>query len=365
MLITFHEEVLGGATISVLRLVPGLERAGWRPYFWVPRPSSLASELERRGLRVLGAPRPIAYSLSALRLPPGPRTRIAALPRYLRAYARALRSIRPALVHANSLTSLAEATIARSLGVPVLMHVHEMLGSSRKSRLAVRAVHAVGSEVVAVSGPCGAALELPGRRTRVVHECVPLPASPSSGSPGEELVVGSVGVISQRKGSDLFVGAAARLRDRPGVRFELIGAPTDPLDAEWADRVLAEAGDAGVHHELRADVQAKLDGWDLFALPSRRDPFPIALLEAMAAGLPVVGARRDGIEEMLEGGAGVLCEPEDPDSLAAAIAGLIDSAEQRAQLGRAARERVESRYTLAHQLEGVLAAYEAAAGPGA
>lgn len=361
MLVVFHEEVLGGATISVLRLVPGLREAGWEPSFWVPRPSPLADELEERGLSVRGAPRPLGYSLPALRLPPGTKARLAATPGYLRAYASALRELRPRLVHANSLTTLAEASVARMLGIPVVMHVHEMLGGSPKARLAARAVNRIGSEVVAVSAACGRALATGGDSPRIVHECVPLPERPSAGSPGGDVVVGTVGVISRRKGSDLFVRAAERLAADPGIRFEMIGGVTDPLDAEWAADVLADARRAGVHHVERADVQAALDRWDLFVLPSRIDPFPIAMLEAMASGVAVVGARgHGGIEEMLADGAGALCPAEDPDRLADEIRRLAADPELRSARGDAARERVRGRYTLEHQSAGIAAAYEAA-----
>lgn len=365
LLIVFHEEVLGGATISVLRLLPGLEAAGWEPSFWVPRPSPLADELEARGLRVRGAPRPVAYSLAGLRLPPGPGARLAAMPAYVRAYLRELRSLRPALVHANSLTTLLEGSLARCSRIPVVMHVHEMLGERRKARFAAAAVHAVGTEVVAVSAASAAGLTLGRRRPRVVHECVPVPGRASRGRPRDDrpLVVGSVGVISRRKGTDLFVEAAAHLAGRKDLRFELIGAPTDPLDADWARPVLERAAEVGVEHSLRGDVGAALARWDIFALPSRRDPFPIALLEAMAAGLPVIGSRRDGIEEMLSGSAGILCAPDDSGSLAVAIEELADSEQLRAKLGEAARTRVGERYTLAHQLEGMLDTYRAAVGP--
>ncbi len=111
-------------------------------------------------------------------------------------------------------------------------------------------------------------------------------------------------MISRRKGSDLFVEAAALVRARrPEVRFVLVGSATDPLDAEWA------AGGAGACRARSASstcgpptCRELLTEIDVFALPSRIDPCPISLLEAMGAGLPVVGAASDGIPEQLAGG---------------------------------------------------------------
>jgi glycosyltransferase involved in cell wall biosynthesis len=174
--------------------------------------------------------------------------------------------------------------------------------------------------------------------------------------------VGTVGVISRRKGSDVFVEAARIVRERdPGIEFRMVGSPTDPLDAEWAEGVLARAAEVGVEHVPRADVPAQLAEWDVFTLPSRRDPFPIAMLEAMGSGLPVVGSRADGgIEEQLAGGCGVLVEPDSPHALAEAILRLRESPAERRRLGEAARRRVAEAFTLEHQAEGIDRAYRSA-----
>src|SRR5207247_1340706 len=129
----------------------------------------LFDNLEARGLRVAGAPRPIAYSLRALRLPPGLPARAAALPRYLRAFSSLLRAERPALVHANSLFTLGEALLARSARVPVVFHVHEMLPAGWKGWAARRLAHRLPGEIVGVSAACAARLELDGRQPRVVY----------------------------------------------------------------------------------------------------------------------------------------------------------------------------------------------------
>ncbi len=72
VLVVLHEESPGGASISLMRCVPGLEERGWEFSFFVPRPGKLFDELRERGYRVSGAPRTIVYSLRALRLDPGP-----------------------------------------------------------------------------------------------------------------------------------------------------------------------------------------------------------------------------------------------------------------------------------------------------
>src|SRR5215216_3460472 len=74
--VAFHEAVVGGSAIGVLRILPQLETRGWRFTFWTPGDGPLREELEGRGYRVAGEPRPLRYSRRALRTPPGPVARL-------------------------------------------------------------------------------------------------------------------------------------------------------------------------------------------------------------------------------------------------------------------------------------------------
>ena len=366
VLVVFHEPILGGATLSVLRLVPLLEERGWRFSFWVPAGSDLEGALRERGHEVAGAERTVSYSLRALRLPPGPTERLRAMPRYLRALRSHARERRPALAHVNSLTTLAEGAALRSAGVPVVAHIHEMIAPTSKGTVARLGVRLVSPEAIGVSGACAAQLAIGGWHPHVVDEGAEYPPEPVAGAreSRESPLVASVGVISRRKGSDVFVDAAALvLAERPDVRFRLVGSPTDPLDAEWAQGVLARAEEVGVEHIPRADIPELLRAVDVFALPSRIDPCPISLLEAMGAGLPVIGAASDGIPEQLAGGeAGVLVEREDPAALATAILDLLDDPERAGELGRRARARALDHYSLERQARGVEGVWLAALG---
>lgn len=357
VLIVFHEPILGGATLSVLRVLPLLAERGWRFRFWVAQPSPLAEHLRGRGYEVDGNERTVSYSLRTLRLPPGPRERLRAMPRYLRGLRCVARERQPALAHVNSLTTLVEAAVLRSAGIPVVTHIHEMIAPTAKGSAARVGVRAVSTEAIGVSGACAARLAIGRWHPHVVDEAAEYPPelTPRLRGPGDPAVVGSVGVISKRKGSDLFVEAAALVRERrPGTRFVLVGSPTDPLDTEWARGVLARAAEVGVEHLASTDVPEFLAGIDVFALPSRSDPCPISLLEAMGAGVPIVGAESDGIPEQLAGGqAGVLVRREDPVALASAIVELIDDPAWAAELGRAARLRAQQRYSLERQALGL------------
>jgi glycosyltransferase involved in cell wall biosynthesis len=357
VLIVFHEPILGGATLSVLRTLPLLADRGWRFRFWVAEPSALAAHLRGLGYEVDGGERTVSYSLRALRLPPGPRERLRAMPRYLGALRRLALERRPALAHVNSLTTLAEGAALRSAGIPVVAHIHEMIAPTAKGAAARAGIRVVATEAIGVSRACAARIAIGGRHPHVVDEAAEYPVEPTARRRGRgtPAVVGSVGVISRRKGSDVFVEAAAIVAGRrPGTRFVLVGSPTDPLDAEWAAEVLRRAAAVGVEHRPRADVPELLTSLDVFALPSRVDPCPISLLEAMGAGVPSIGAESDGIPEQLAGGAaGLLVAREDPVALAAAIVELIDDPERAAELGGRGRARALEHYSLERQALGL------------
>ena len=97
----------------------------------------------------------------------------------------------------------------------------------------------------------------------------------------------------------------------------------------------------------RNDVPELLAASDIFVLSSRSEGLPLSILEAMAAGLPVVATTVGGVPELvLEGETGLLVPPGDPQALAGAIERLLDDSTLRGRLGAAGRIRVEERFDL-------------------
>ena len=141
-------------------------------------------------------------------------------------------------------------------------------------------------------------------------------------------VVGVVGRITEQKGQEDFVEAALQLAiDRPEPLFVMVGYAED---AALQQRLRQRIAVFGLSDRIRflgnrddmANVYAALD---LVVAPSRWEGFGMMLVEAMAAGRPIVAARAGAIPEIVrDGTSGVLVEPRDPASLAAAIARLLD-----------------------------------------
>jgi glycosyltransferase involved in cell wall biosynthesis len=151
------------------------------------------------------------------------------------------------------------------------------------------------------------------------------------------LAVGVSAVLTPRKGIDLLVSACARLSVPTRLHIFGDGEMRGPLE-EQARRVGVDT----TFHGWVSDVRDHLESLDLFVLPSRGENFPIAILEAMAAALPVVATRVGGIPELVvDGVTGVLVEPEDVDALRGALDALATDPVRRATLGRQGAMRIE------------------------
>jgi len=162
-----------------------------------------------------------------------------------------------------------------------------------------------------------------------------------------------LGTLMAAKGFLDLLAAAARLKSAlPGVRYTFAGEFYRPDDRDRAMRCVEGQLEDVVTFAGTVDGERKaelLRSADIFVFPTHYpyEGHPYVILEAMAAGLPVVTTARAAIAETIEDGASGLLVPEhDPEALDAAIVRLATSPELRAKLGEAARTRFLSRYTL-------------------
>jgi L-malate glycosyltransferase len=156
----------------------------------------------------------------------------------------------------------------------------------------------------------------------------------------DEVVVATVANFRAQKGYPDLLAAARLLADRHvPARFIVIGQ--GPLEAE----VRALRASLGLEHSVellgfRPDVLRILAGCDVFALASHYEGYPIAIMEALAAGLPIVATAVGGVPDGVRDGVeGLLVPPKRPDLLAAAVEALVRDPQRRDAMRAAAAER--------------------------
>jgi len=170
---------------------------------------------------------------------------------------------------------------------------------------------------------------------------------PADWSADRPAVVGMVGRLSAEKGVDLFLRAASQVTGAiPHARFVVVG---DGPDREQLEALIDQLRLRPIVSMLgrRNDMPAQYASFDLLVSSSRKEGLPIAILEAMASGLPLVAtAVGDVVNVVRNGETGILLPTgEDPGALASAIANLLRDGEKRHRLGAAARQLIESQYS--------------------
>jgi glycosyltransferase involved in cell wall biosynthesis len=169
--------------------------------------------------------------------------------------------------------------------------------------------------------------------------------------------------LSPEKGVDVLLRAAAQLRRQvPGVHIRIYGDSQAGFDNYVAGLVGLRTA-LGVEDmvSFAGLVDCPYSHWSdaaVYVQPSRADSLPLAPLEAMAVGLPVVAASVGGLAEVVaDGHSGTLVPPDEPEALADALAELLKDPDRAARMGAAGRQRVERLFTLDRFLDRILEVY--------
>jgi glycosyltransferase involved in cell wall biosynthesis len=172
----------------------------------------------------------------------------------------------------------------------------------------------------------------------------------------------TVGNIRRVKGHDVFLRAAAILAPEfPTAHFSIAGQVLEPDFYAELQALVSQ-----LHLEDRftfagnvTDLPSFLRTADLFVLPSRSEGFSNAIVEAMAAALPVVATRVGGnAEAVLDGATGRIVPPENVDALASALREILSAPDLAKTMGRAGRQRVADRFTTEAMMKQLVAVYQ-------
>jgi glycosyltransferase involved in cell wall biosynthesis len=331
----------GGAERSLLHLLAGQQRDNWSPLLVHHESPGIVPLLEEA--RASGVP-----TRSVPPMPPGLRGL-----RHMAALMRLLSDARPSVFHAHLTWPLActygllSAALSRVPAIVATVQLFVDIPYGRWVRARQRVLSTRVGRYIAVSRALAGRLHqtfgIPRDKISVVHNGVPvlpLPRQHGSAEIGSSAppVVLTTARLDPQKGLDDLLVAAALV---PEARFVVAG------DGPQRGHLVARAESLGLSDRvsflgLRRDVPELLAGCDLFVLPSRYEGLPLAVLEAMAAGKPVVATAIAGTDEaVVPGLTGLLVPPGDGPALAAAIRAILGDPALAARLGKAGHERVE------------------------
>jgi glycosyltransferase involved in cell wall biosynthesis len=185
--------------------------------------------------------------------------------------------------------------------------------------------------------------------------------SPVGGN-SRKIHVTTAGNIRRVKGHDIFIRAAAAVIDRfPDTIFSIAGEVLDPHYFEELQALVVELK-LGHHFHFAggvANLKEYLSSADIFVLPSRSEGFSNAIIEAMAASLPVVATDVGGnAEAVKEGQSGFIVPPENPEALAAAISRLLADMPLAAVMGTAGKTIVSENFTTEAMMKRITGIYD-------
>lgn len=279
------------------------------------------------------------------------------------AYREVFATLRPDVVHTHGYRpDVLAGPVAGQLDIPRVSTVHGFTGGDWKNRiyefLQVRAFRHF-DRIIAVSSPLKKKLVSAGLRPDRVTLLPNAFAAPSNrvdrpearallGIAPDDVAIGWVGRLSPEKGLDVLLEALVQV---PGASLSVLGI------GRQHGELLHQAERLGVTgrvrwHGLVPDAARLYPAFDLFVLSSRTEGTPIALFEAMAAGVPVVATAVGGVPDVITEKEALLLPSESPEALADAIKAVLHQPEAAQARARAARQRLESRFALQPWLDG-------------
>jgi glycosyltransferase involved in cell wall biosynthesis len=355
---------VGGAEIAVERLAVGLRDAGHDVLVVLGTRGPVLERMERAGLRCVHSPMYLTDKWH--------------WPRYVRArrqIRQILRRHRPEVIHSNDLpTHQMVSDASRGLGIPRICHHRFPFNGT-----AIDWLNKYGAERhlfvsrALMDEMCRQSARLGESPRKVVHDGLPLPAGLEADTrrrararldlPDARTIAVFTGQIIERKGVADLIRAWVLLPPelREGAELIIVG---DDLLEKGAYRAAMErlAGELDCPARFvgfQKNVGDWLEAADIAVVPSHVEPLGNATMEAMAYGLPVVGADIGGIPEMVVSGeTGLLVAPKSPESLAAALAILIQDDATRRRYGANGRLRCEEKFSIAAHVHAVLGQYE-------
>ena len=357
---------LYGADRTLLDLVSGLDASLWEAHVALAGAGPLVEELQAVGAQVHIGPLGVA-AMGSLK-PAGLLSLAVEMPRSFRFVRKLMRELQPEIVHTNTMIVLGGAIAASRGPARHLWHIHEIpIRPTWLAPLAARLFARWSDQVVCNSHATAHTFmrHHPDlwRKLTVVHNGIdperlsPLPDSASArqrlGWPEEVPIALVLGRINAWKGQGLALEAFRLLANKqPDLRLAIVGGTADGAE-HWQEALNREIEASGLsdrvlRHPFDAQVSEFFSACDLLIVPSTRpEPFGLVLLEAFAAGKPVLAAGHGGPLEIVQAGhSGECFEPSNPHALARALQSLVQNRKGLAMMGARAKRRGQEEFSL-------------------
>lgn len=388
ILYVHHGKGIGGAPLSLLYLIRGLDRQRYDPVVLCIHESEAADLFRREGIETVVDERLHDFSHTNVLWYPWwqlPKTIIRALqffPTYVR-FRRFLRRQHFDLVHLNTSTLTAFGLAAHAEGVLLAWHIREPLHRGYfgiRRALIRRIIHRCADLVLPICHYDASQL-LPSPAIRVVYNFIDFAQFDAAidGSlvrneldvPDGIPIVLMLGGVNPIKGTREFVDAAVRVsRTRPDAVFLIAGSVPDDsfrnringLRVYKKDvfRLIPDNAYSQIRFlGIRSDIPNLLAASQVLCFPSTVPHFARPVIEASAMGLPVVASDLGGPRELvLHGGTGLLVPPRDPAALAEAVSRLLEDETLRRRMGERGMALAHERFDARHNTRAVLSYYE-------
>lgn len=370
ILFVSHSAELNGAELWLLETLRLLDRRKYATFLVVPRPGPLAEGAARLGIAAESVP--MKWSLSAKR-------RIWRQPlawawnaKSVKRITSLIRRDKIDLVFTNSAAMFSGAKAARKAGVPHIWAVHELLGGANPHlhflfgrRMLVS--HILKSSARVIVNSKASRMAFPADcPVVIIYNGLEMPRGDENrqktirgelGIREGDLVAAVIGKIYRGKGQAEALRAASLLGPKyPNLKWLIIGAAGDGRYARDLRRYVQAAGLSGKVFFLgyRPDLSHILGSLNIVVVPSVVESFGRVALEAMAAGVPVVGVREGGLPEIIvHGENGLLADSNRPGEIARVVAFVLDNPGRAKAMSEEGKRTVRAMFTLENQIRGI------------
>jgi glycosyltransferase involved in cell wall biosynthesis len=388
LLFVNHTAQLGGGEVALANLIAHLDRDRYEPLLLLFCDGPLRERIERAAPVVIVPLSKRVLNTHKETMGFGALTQLRGIVSssiFVLRLSIAIRKLNVDIVHTNSLKAdILGGCAAKLAGVPIVWHVRDRIAPDYLPRIAVRGFRALSrvlpdrlitnsratlSTLLSEQSPdSGVAMDTEQSfrsKCYVVHDGVPARDLRSPLPERKGVVVGIVGRISPWKGQDIFLRAAALVRERyPETTFLIVGSALfgeDTCEKRLRELCRRLGLETSVHFTgFVEDVNAVIDKLDILVHASTLpEPFGQVIIEGMVAGKPVIAADGGGVPEIVRHEiTGLLVPMKDIAAMAEAIVRLIESPATRREMGANGRNLVEEHFSMRKTIQGVESIYD-------